>query len=185
MGSKKLAMARLLLLVLCCTTLAVYGLEQLGDRETNNSDYEYPDVPDCICTNPCTYPFIDLNGQCVTVIRTYGSWTTQREECKKLGDNVDLLEVREKTLPLLKRYMNEYDEILGISSYVWIGGHRNNETTFIWPSGQNVSLSWGWYNGEPNNYSGAEDCMLMFIEEGEFNDEECDYSISALCEKII
>ena len=37
--------------------------------------------------------------------------------------------------------------------------------------------------GEPNNVGGVEDCVMMYTENGYWNDESCGNTMQLICEK--
>ena len=69
----------------------------------------------------------------------------------------------------------------------WIGARRM-QGEFKW---QSVTGGWGtmsytnWYNGQPDNYQGKEDCVQIVKNESPpfgWNDNECGVKLPFLCE---
>lgn len=83
------------------------------------------------------------------------------------------------------------------SSNVWLGGSRNDEFAWSWPSG---AVFWRggrdgmaeddafalWQAGEPNNTSSltgeAEACLALTAEHADWNDRSCDLALPYVCE---
>lgn len=71
--------------------------------------------------------------------------------------------------------------------HVWLGAtDAASEGTFVWSAtGEPLTYS-NWYQGEPNDYGGDEDCVLAFVGQGSWNDVPCNAGVQAVvCEFII
>lgn len=82
-------------------------------------------------------------------------------------------------------------------SNVWLGGSRDEQFVWSWPSG---AVFWRggrdgaaegdafvlWQAGEPNNTSsltgGAEACLALTAEQADWNDRACELSLPYVCE---
>ncbi|KAE8619565.1 hypothetical protein XENTR_v10009855, partial [Xenopus tropicalis] len=76
-------------------------------------------------------------------------------------------------------------ESLTDKSYFWIGLKRDKDDKKVWRwvDGTLHNLSDGfWYEDEPNNKYGTEDCVLLWKEE-KWNDDDCIDQYKAICEK--
>ena len=69
-----------------------------------------------------------------------------------------------------------------IAKRTWIGLHRDpkNKSRWLWVDGSYVTYT-NWYNGEPNDNNGEEDCVEM-SSTGKWNDQNCNDSVSYICE---
>lgn len=83
------------------------------------------------------------------------------------------------------------------SSNVWLGGSRDDEFAWSWPSG---AVFWRggrdgmaegeafvlWQAGEPNDTSsqtgGAEACLALTAEHADWNDRSCELALPYVCE---
>lgn len=67
----------------------------------------------------------------------------------------------------------------------WIGGTKlTDKGGFAW-IGKNEPMTYtNWFNGQPDNYGGHEDCLQLRNDLTTWNDAPCsDYKLWALCEK--
>jgi len=75
-----------------------------------------------------------------------------------------------------------------VGVHVWLAAHRTNANQFMWwvRRKPNVYVKYNmdyarWYHGEPNNWGGNENCVLMY---GSFfwNDRDCGARMCFICE---
>jgi len=107
-------------------------------------------------------------------------WTSARLHCNQYG--YELLQLDDQ---------EEDDWIVETATdfrtpFVWIGlNDERNEGEWVWSTGQSASFT-PWNKGEPNNWSGREDCGIMYVstpKKGRFNDRNCrDATPQFICE---
>ena len=80
----------------------------------------------------------------------------------------------------------------GAENFLWVGANdRAEEGQFIWQSSKRPVQQHLWYNNEPNNSGGGEDCAEFYkhdkYRKGKLNDSSCSKSSAFVCEskKII
>jgi hypothetical protein len=77
------------------------------------------------------------------------------------------------------------DAFLGtrISAQVWIGANdRVTEGTMVWSNGSPLQYA-NWAMGQPDNYLGAEDCVVKLSPAGTWNDTSCASLSAYVCER--
>lgn len=76
-----------------------------------------------------------------------------------------------------------FQQIKSTNERYWIGyNDRANESNFVWTDGYNATKYANWRKGEPNNY-GNEDCVEINFKDGFWNDENCAFSFSYICQR--
>ena len=106
-------------------------------------------------------------------------WTEARDQCEEWGYALVTIndEDEEDFLDSVLN-ANEFDD-------VWIGYNdrgESNEDIFTW-TGAPVSDHENWYQIEPNNYRGNEDCVEKRDDfDYQWNDRSCEQDVSFVCE---
>ncbi|XP_077974067.1 collectin-10-like isoform X1 [Styela clava] len=103
-----------------------------------------------------------------------------KENCKRLGGQLASAGIRDKNvrreiLPLVKS--GRYNTWIGLNDI-------REENTFIWEDGVTATAgSTPWRGGQPNNWSGNQDCVDMSASfDWKLNDEDCAQTFKYLCE---
>ena len=66
----------------------------------------------------------------------------------------------------------EYDKIVQLADQsgrkvLFLGGQRESDGNFQWTNGEDLSYT-AWMSGEPNNDGGNENCLAMFLVDGQW-----------------
>lgn len=66
----------------------------------------------------------------------------------------------------------EYDQIIQLADQsgrkvLFLGGQRGSDGNFQWTNGEDFSYT-AWMSGEPNNDGGNENCLVMFLVDGQW-----------------
>ena len=113
-------------------------------------------------------------GQCYRNENTSRNWGAQRNRCNEVGSElITISSVAE----------NRWLQLVGgIGNDFWIGlNDIATEGTFVWSSGQTPGFT-NWADGEPNNFSGGEDCAAYDEGNSQWNDVTCATNVRAICE---
>ena len=93
-------------------------------------------------------------------------------------------------LYLLKFYRTGHGEgehsvtLAKVANKTWIGLHRDLKDTsrWLWVDGS-YAIYTNWYDGEPNNSGGRENCVQLFRPpQWKWSDLNCNYRRSYICE---
>ncbi|XP_050686028.1 C-type lectin domain family 6 member A-like isoform X2 [Eriocheir sinensis] len=100
----------------------------------------------------CQTPFVPLNNQwCVHALITESGpeWPSAREECKKLGGDLMVVDTHEKMQALTAHIAAKYPGAASSYPY-WVGG-SNEAGQWQWVNGSPMSLASNlWYPGSPD-----------------------------------
>lgn len=107
------------------------------------------------------------NGHTYQYFNTGMSWDEAEAYCESLGGHLANIADAEENQVIF-----ELVNGAGKPNY-WVGGKLFNET-WVWvPSNDDISYN-GWRSGEPNNANGIEDRVMMYSEDGTWNDLQND-----------
>ncbi|XP_028992577.2 CD209 antigen-like protein C isoform X1 [Betta splendens] len=118
---------------------------------------------------------------CYHVSSQSGSWTKGREECRKSGADLVVVDSAEEQTFLTKLTKQES----------WIGlSDSDKEGTWKWVDGSPLTVTF-WNSNQPDNGNGdprhgEEDCVhinMYRVEEQKWNDRSCEVLIPWICEK--
>ena len=131
------------------------------------------------CIDSCTHGWQEFNNHCYLFVRQEKTWNEASDDCKV--EKGYLVEIDN----------NEEREILGllldnhVVSVIWIGATDQasaGEFRSI-NSGEKVSEE-HWREGQPDNYSGDQHCVIMFrVSNDLLHDESCRIPRYFVCEK--
>ena len=99
------------------------------------------------------------------------SWTQAVQRCRQYG--ADLISIHSTAE---QKFVMDKAIKAGFSRSLWIGlGDRNVEGGYVWSDGSPVQYT-NWYNNEPNNYYGQEDCVEAYLSRNSknWNDQTCE-----------
>ncbi|XP_071103799.1 macrophage mannose receptor 1-like isoform X2 [Haliotis cracherodii] len=137
-------------------------------------------------TSPMTLPAGKFYGcqpgwkpylnSCYLVVKTEVTWQAARTACRAAGG--DLASVASKTE---NQFINSQIQ-KGFNDGVWIGfNDLKNTNSFVWTNGD-VNKFTNWARNEPNNYQGhAEDCVVLYSNGAQWNDDSCDANHGYVC----
>ncbi|XP_031754102.1 hepatic lectin-like [Xenopus tropicalis] len=124
----------------------------------------------------CDSGWKSFDGSCYYIVTTEENWTEARAFCKSMNSNLVIINSERE---------QKFLENITDDSYFWIGLKRDNDDIngWRWVDGTLHNLSEGfWYEGEPNNEAGTEDCGHLWIEK-KWNDVYCTDQYKAICER--
>ncbi|XP_063436765.1 collectin-12-like [Mytilus trossulus] len=106
------------------------------------------------------------------------TWSAAKDDCHRKGGFLVKIDSAVENW-FLKTFIKTYSP-----SAVWIGAHDTNEEShFVWESDISGLTYTDWYPDEPNDQHG-EDCVQMSKSyDYAWNDEQCSYAISYICER--
>ena len=122
---------------------------------------------------PCPIGWTSLYGSCYKVSSNELDWNSAKSACEALGSSLVILNSLAKIQELIKRTEGQ----------TWIGLQRDlkGSSPWQWVDGSGAFYSY-WWSGEPNNFGGNEDCVVMNPHMGKWNDQECWKSHYYVCE---
>ncbi|XP_073478514.1 hepatic lectin-like isoform X2 [Aquarana catesbeiana] len=124
----------------------------------------------------CEQEWMEYEKHCYFISSFELTWQNAENMCLNRGGYLAIINSKEE--------QNFLEKNLG-GRMIWFGlTDQETENTFKWVDGTTLtptSFSY-WNEGEPNNLFGIENCVLMW-ELGKWNDEICNETIYAVCEK--
>ncbi|XP_056141885.1 CD209 antigen-like protein C [Lampris incognitus] len=119
----------------------------------------------------CPVSWQEFRGSCYYVSTESKTWEKSREDCKKRGADLVIINSREEQ-NFLSRF---YDSI-------WVGlSDKQSEGKWMWVDGSGLQGEGFWQKGEPNDVESKEDCVEFFRGLG-WNDLPCSTTLSWVCE---
>ncbi|XP_067686863.1 macrophage mannose receptor 1-like [Haliotis asinina] len=115
-------------------------------------------------------------NSCYLVVKTEVTWQAARTACRAAGG--DLTSVASK---IENQFINSQIQ-KGFNDGVWIGFNAlKNVNSFVWTNGDPNQYT-NWARNEPNNYQGhQENCVLMYSNGAQWNDDACDSNHGYVC----
>uniref|UniRef100_A0A673KXL1 Si:ch73-343l4.8 n=1 Tax=Sinocyclocheilus rhinocerous TaxID=307959 RepID=A0A673KXL1_9TELE len=120
---------------------------------------------------------------CFFISTELKSWSDSRQYCRDRGADLVIINTEEK-----QRFISSL-----VSERVWIGlSDTENEGIMKWVDNSTLKQGfWVWFEDEPNNYGGNEDCIeLNYNREktgwsplNSWNDVPCSEKKKGICEK--
>ncbi|KAI1895516.1 hypothetical protein AGOR_G00107060 [Albula goreensis] len=117
------------------------------------------------------------------------SWSQSREECRKSGADLVVIDSQEK-----QEFVSRTMKRIGTGSRYWhITGYwiglRDVHTEGVWKWLNGTELTRGfWLDGEPNDQYSTEDCAATYPKDNllkTWNDAPCGYNLKWICEKNV
>lgn len=95
------------------------------------------------------------------IINERMTWTEAEAYCEAEGGHLATVGSEEEYANILEAAGTTSRQVL------WLGASRQSDGTFRWVDGDELSYT-DWMTGEPNNETGDEDYLVMFIVNGEW-----------------
>jgi hypothetical protein len=133
-----------------------------------------------LTTTPGAGLDLDIAGITYRYHRALLPWADAQATCRATGmelatiySEAQLAQLHSQVLPCVPAG----------SALYWLGGNDlAQEDTWMWPGAHPFSYT-KWRSGEPNNNAvpGVENCLAVWIINGEWNDYGCQWGLSFVC----